>query len=94
MSPGMQRKHRSSVTINGGMNITRHTARIPSSPVDSTKIIRHVIDVWTTKKPGHLIWSGTGETIDPDSGKEVHGEIVELITPELVNQGIIGPEQK
>ncbi len=62
--------------------------------VDSTKIIRHLIDVWTTKKPGHMIWSGMGETIDPSSGKEVHGEIVDLITPELVNQGIIGPEKK
>lgn len=62
--------------------------------VDSTKIIRNLIDVWTTKKPGHMIWSGTGETIDPNSGKEVHGEIVDLITPELVDQGIIGPEKK
>jgi len=62
--------------------------------VDSTKIIRHLIDVWTTKKPGHMIWTGTGETIDPSSSKEVNGEIVDLISPELVNQGIIGPEKK
>jgi hypothetical protein len=56
---------------------------------DTLKIMRHDINLWSTKEGGQLVWAGTGETLDPSSREEVRSEITGLIIPELVRQGII-----
>ncbi|HYQ86835.1 MAG TPA: hypothetical protein VES59_06290 [Bacteroidota bacterium] len=61
--------------------------------VDTEKVVRHAIDVWATKEPGGLVWTGTGETLDPASGEAVRNEVTDLIIPELARQGII-PNKK
>ncbi|MGA9121166.1 MAG: hypothetical protein WB699_17505 [Bacteroidota bacterium] len=56
---------------------------------DTLKVMRHQIDVWTTTNGGQLIWTGTGESLDPTSREAVRNEITGLIAPELARQGII-----
>ncbi len=56
---------------------------------DTLKIMRHEINLWSTKENGQLVWAGTGETLDPTSREEVRGEITGLIIPELARQGLI-----
>ena len=61
---------------------------------DSTKIVRHEANVWTTREGGRMIWSGTGEVLDPASSKAVNDEIVNLIIPELEKDGIVPAVKK
>lgn len=56
---------------------------------DTERVVRHEIDVWTTTASGHLVWSATGETIDPRAPGAVRNEITGLVVPELARQGII-----
>jgi hypothetical protein len=56
---------------------------------DTTKIVQHEVNLWTTKEKGRMIWSGTTEVLDPSSSKQVNDEILNLIIPELATQGII-----
>ena len=60
-----------------------------SGYVETDKLVRHEIDVWTTSEGGRMIWSGTGEILDPTSGQDIRNEITGLIIPELGRQGII-----
>jgi len=57
---------------------------------DTNKVVRHEIMVFTpAKETGHLVWSGTGEMINPSSRDAVRSEIAGLVVPELGKQGII-----
>ncbi len=56
---------------------------------DTSKIVRHEVDVFTTQDGGSLVWAGTGEMINPSSREEVRSEITGLFVPELARQGII-----
>jgi hypothetical protein len=56
---------------------------------DTLKIMRHEIELWSTKESGQMVWAGTGETLDPSSKEAVRKEITDLIIPELARQGII-----
>src|SRR2546425_1821814 len=62
--------------------------------VDTERVVRHAIDVWATKDPGGLVWTGTGETLDPASAEAVRNEVTDLIVPELARQGIIPPKKE
>jgi hypothetical protein len=62
---------------------------------DTDRVVRHEVnvwatkDLWTTQEGGRMIWTGTGETLDPTSREAVRSEVVDAIVPELVRQGII-----
>jgi len=57
---------------------------------DTNRVVRHEVMVFTPQKEtGHLVWSGTGEMINPASRDAVRSEITGLVIPELANQGII-----
>ena len=56
---------------------------------DTSKVVRHEVDVFTTKDGGSLVWAGTGEMINPSSREAVRSEITGLFVPELARQGII-----
>ena len=60
--------------------------------VDSQKVDIRAIDVWTTKNEGHLIWSATSKTPEPNSVQAVRPEIVKLVVSELTRLGIVAPE--
>jgi hypothetical protein len=61
--------------------------------VDSQKVDIRVIDVWTTKNEGQMIWSARSETPEPNSIQEVRTEIVKLVMSELTKQRIIASER-
>ena len=57
---------------------------------DTDKVVRNEVSVFTAGgENGRMVWSGTGETIDPSSREAVKNQVAELIIPELAKQGII-----
>jgi len=58
--------------------------------VETDRIVRHRVDVWSTEGDWRLVWSGTTDSINPTSSADVNREIAKLIIPELLSQGIIG----
>jgi hypothetical protein len=56
---------------------------------DTSKIVRHEVNIFMTQEGGSLVWAGTGELINPGSREEVRSEITKAIVPELARQGII-----
>lgn len=61
---------------------------------ETETVVRYQTDVWTTQEDGHLIWSGTSESLNPTSGRAVNREITKLIVPELQKQGIVPAKKK
>lgn len=61
---------------------------------ETENVVRHEVNVWTTGGGGQLIWSGTGDVVDPSSSQDVNAQIVRLIVPELARQGIIPAQKK
>ena len=57
--------------------------------VETDRIVRHRVDVWSTRGDGRMVWSGTTESINPTSASDVNRNIAKLIVPELVSQGVI-----
>jgi len=65
-----------------------------SPTTDTSRVVRHQIDLWSAIETGRLIWSGIGEVLDPSSVQDVKSEISQLIAPELELHGIIPPVKK
>jgi hypothetical protein len=61
--------------------------------IDSQKVDIRVIDVWTTRNEGQMIWSATSKTPEPNSVQEVRPEIIKLVLSELTMRRIIASEQ-
>ena len=62
---------------------------------ETEKIVHYQIDVWSAGgERGTLIWSGTTQSIDPASSRDVSQEISRLIVPELARSGVIPPARK
>ena len=57
--------------------------------VETDRIVRNRVDVWSTRRNWRLVWSGTTESINPTSSAAVNRQIAKLIVPELLSQGII-----
>jgi hypothetical protein len=60
---------------------------------DSTKIDVRIIDVWSTGSGGHMIWSGTSNTSEPNSVDDVRPRIAKLVMDELASVTIIAPSR-
>jgi hypothetical protein len=58
--------------------------------VDTQMVDIRAIDVITTGKGGHLIWSAQSTTTYPGHVSDVHRGIVRKVTAELARRGIIG----
>jgi hypothetical protein len=57
--------------------------------VDSEKVDVRSVNVWTTGDDGRLIWRATCDTREPNSGPQVHSEIVALTISQLTKRHII-----
>jgi len=57
--------------------------------VETDRIVRHRVDIWNVSEDWRLVWSGTTESFNPNSGREVNRHIAKLIVPELASQGLI-----
>ena len=57
--------------------------------VETDRYVHYRVDVWSTAGDWVLVWSGTTESMNPNSGREVNTEIAKLIVPELLSQGVI-----
>jgi len=73
--------------------VTRYEEDVEPGYTDSTKIVRHRIEIWAAKESSHMIWSGICLTEDPVSSQQVHDEAVGLIAPLLSKSGLLPPKQ-
>jgi hypothetical protein len=56
---------------------------------ETETVVRHQVDVWTTRDGGQLVWSGVSERYDPTHFDVVANAIVDQVVPELSKQGLI-----
>jgi len=57
--------------------------------VQTDRVVRYETEVWMTRGPGRLIWSGATESINPASAEQVNKEIADIIVPAIVKSGVI-----
>jgi hypothetical protein len=57
--------------------------------VETDRIVRYRMDLWNTADEWRLIWSGTTESFNPNSSRDVNREIAKLVVPELAAQGLV-----
>lgn len=57
--------------------------------VESDRVVRYEIEVWMTRGAGRLVWSGTTESINPESTGQINSEIADVIVPPLVHSGVL-----
>ena len=57
--------------------------------VETDRIVRYRVDVWNTIGDWRLVWSGTTESMNPTSSRDVNHQIAKLIVPELLAQGFV-----
>jgi hypothetical protein len=61
----------------------------PGYPVED-ETVKDQIRVWATQGGGRMIWTGVGEVRDDDPGEDVSDEMIAVIVPALVEQGVLG----
>ena len=59
------------------------------SYVESDRIVRYENELWMTRGAGRLVWSGTTESINPESATDVNKEVAHVIVPALVKSGVV-----
>lgn len=62
--------------------------------VETDRVVRHRVDVWSTREGGRLLWTGEGQSIDPGSVDQVNREITRLVVPSLEKSGLVPPPLK
>jgi hypothetical protein len=60
---------------------------------DSQKIDIRIIDVWTTKNEGQLIWSAVSKIPEPNSMQDIQPEIIGHVLSDLTSRNIIAFER-
>jgi hypothetical protein len=57
--------------------------------VESERVARYQVDVWSTGEEGRMVWSGTTETVNPTSARDASREVSRLVVPELAHTHLI-----
>jgi hypothetical protein len=60
----------------------------PGYPIED-ETVKDEIKVWTTRGGGRMIWIGVGELNDSDREEDVSDQIISLIVPRLLAEGVI-----
>jgi hypothetical protein len=61
--------------------------------IDSQTVAVRAIDIATTGKGGHMIWSAISRTPDPRNVTDLQSGVAGLVTDNLAKQGIIGSKK-
>ena len=61
---------------------------------ETDKFIRIQVEAWTTQGEGRLVWSGTSETIDPESFDRSKDHVIAQFARELSRSGIVPSSAK
>jgi len=72
--------------------VTHYREVLHPSYVEQARVVRRQVEVCSARNGGELIWTGTTETVDPDSPEMVRKEAAAIIVPELARHGVIRPE--
>jgi hypothetical protein len=54
-------------------------------------VVKDEVGVWTTRGVTRMIWTGVCEDEDSDLRQDARREIIHLVLPELVKQGVVAP---
>jgi hypothetical protein len=57
--------------------------------VETSKTVRHQVDVWSPSNGGSLVWTGVTESVDPASLNDINQQMVSRVLPELQKQGFL-----
>jgi hypothetical protein len=68
---------------------TRYVEEVHPGYVETSKIVSHEVDVWSTKGHEQMVWSGTCAIADPVSTQQIHDETIGLIVHDLTKAAII-----
>ncbi len=60
----------------------------PGYPIED-ETVKDEIKVWATGGGGRMIWIGVGELNDSDREEDVSDQIISLIVPQLLTEGVI-----
>lgn len=73
-----------------GYYYTRWRSVYEPGYVTDDQLVYNEVQLWDVRgEDDQLIWTGTTETVNPTSSRDVNKEIGEVIVPELVSQGIL-----
>ena len=56
---------------------------------ETQTVVRHKIEVWSTRGRGALVWTATSEVLDPTSRKAVNQHIIGEVIDDLAKHGVI-----
>ncbi len=56
---------------------------------ETERVVRHRVDVWTTRDGGTLLWTAVGSSVDPASGTQIDREITAHVIPQLIHAGVL-----
>ncbi|HEY4320849.1 MAG TPA: hypothetical protein VGM77_06655 [Gemmatimonadales bacterium] len=59
------------------------------SYVEADRVVRYESEIWQTRGAGRLVWSGTTESINPQSAAQINAEITDVIVPALARSGVL-----
>jgi hypothetical protein len=57
--------------------------------IESDRVVRYEVEVWAAHGGGQLVWSGTTESINPQTNGQINSEIAGVIVPALVKSGVM-----
>ena len=59
--------------------------------VETDRVVRHRVDLWTAANggEGELVWTATGNSLDPTSARDVNDGLTQKVVHELAEQGIV-----
>ena len=57
--------------------------------IETERVVRHRVDLWATGNGGEMVWTATGNQVDPTSSRDVNEGLTQKVVHELAEQGIV-----
>jgi hypothetical protein len=57
--------------------------------IETDQIVRYETELYLTRARDRLVWTGTTESINPSSSKQINGEIADIIVPAMIKAGVV-----
>ena len=68
---------------------TYYAEVVEPGDVETERVVRHRVDLWATAHGGDMVWTATGNQVDPTSSRDVNEGLTRKVVHELAEQGIV-----
>jgi hypothetical protein len=92
--PGVIRETPTTVQDYFGRYQTHWITVQDSGYTETDQVHRFQTDIWTTRDPARMIWSGRFETLEVTSGQTIMDAVSEKIMPALEKHGLVPTKKK